>query len=192
LGEAYTELYIGELDCVDTEPDAPISDKRLSLSEFCDLVRRTPLEYPWNCVNDPTTLCFGYQGTESSSDAMREDILGGFSRHMLLLAAPYTESEAFLEMGGVFCYLYFAPTVHGAREQAEERAKLTMRVEQLLESMQLGYVLGSAQGTDFSYIDLMIFDEPAFRAVFRDTEMLFDVPMNIEYFGRTESGEYIQ
>ena len=192
LGEAYTELYIGEVDCTDTEPKTPISDKRLSLAEFCEVIRRTPLERPWNCVNDPTTLCFGYQGTESHSDAMREDILGGFSRHMPLLATPYTEAEALLEMGGVFCYLYYAPVGNDPRKQAEERATLTMRVEQLLDSLQLGYVLGGAQGTDFSYIDLMIFDEPAFRAVFRDAELLFEVPMNMEYFGRTESGEYIQ
>lgn len=192
LGEAYTEVYIGDVRCGEQPPEEEDLGFEMSLPDFCDLVRRTPAERPWSCVNDPTSLCFGYQAHESDSDAMREDIIGGFSRHMHLLASPYAESAALAQMGGAFCYFYYVPGPLSARDRTEERADLVAHLEQLLGTYSLGYVLGSAQGTDFCYIDLIIFDEPEFRAVFEDSELLLGIQMNIDYFGRNMTGEPIQ
>lgn len=193
LGEAYTDVYIGKIRCSGKEPDPVPPGKKMTLAQFCDMVRNTSLERAWACVLDPTSLCFGYQDEENNGgDGMREDIYGGFTNHLKLKNEPASEASALLDMGGVFCYFYYDAERIPPPKLAEQQALLTGKIEQMLNAYKLGYVVGSAQGTDFCYIDLIIFDEPEFRAVCRDIAWIVGHPLNLEYFGRTPSGEYIQ
>ena len=192
LGEAYTDVYVGKIRCTAKVPDPVPKGQKMTLTEFCTMVRETPSQKPWACVMDPTSLCFGYQHEEHDGDGMREDICGGFTRHMRLLKEPCNETAALIQMGGVYCYLYYEPKQRAPQQAAMEQAELTGRLERLLDEYRLGYVVGSAQGTDYCYIDLMIADEPAFRALFRDLPWMLDAPLYLEYFGRSPNGEYIQ
>ena len=81
--------------------------------------------------------------------------------------------------GGVFCYFYYPAQQH----DAAERSNLAARLEQLLETYRLGYSIGSAFGSEYNYLDMIIFDEPVFRAVFQDTEAVLGTSMFLDYFG---------
>ncbi len=192
LGEAHTDVYIGKIRCSAKVPDPVPKGTKMTLTEFCTMVRETPSQKPWPCILDPTSLCFGYQNEDNGGDGMREDIFGGFTRNTRLLNEPGNESAEMLRMGGVYCYLYYEPKQKVPQIAATEQAELTGKLEQLLDQYQLGCVVGSAQGADYCYIDLMIADEPEFRAVFRDLSRMLGVQLYLEYFGRTPSGEYMQ
>lgn len=192
LGATYAELCIGEIACAPAEPDPPFPGEKMNLRDFCAMVRRTPEERPWLTMRDPTAICYGYHGDEETGEGMREDIQIGFSRHPQLLASPFSESEALMKMGGVFCYLYYPSDSPDPRAQANKRSELTARVEKIMDEYQLGYVLGTAQGSDFCYIDLFVTDEPTFYAIFRDMVPLLDEVLDIDYFGRSITGEWIQ
>lgn len=192
LGASYAELYIGEIACASKEPNPPFPGTRMTLHEFCDTVRRTPLERGWLTLKDPTAICYGYHGDNEPGEGMREDIQMGFTRHPQLIESPFSESEALMNMGGMYCYLYYPTDETHSRAQMEKRAELNGKVEQLMDEYRLGYALGMAQGTDFCYIDLFVADEPTFSAIFRDTVPLLGEPMDIDYFGRSATGEWVQ
>lgn len=192
LGEAYTDVYIGKIRCSGQVPDPVPKGAVMTLEDFCTLVRNTSLERTWPYVLDPTSLCFGYHDEENGGDRMREDIYGGYTRHPRLKDEPAAESSALQSMGGVFCYFYYEAERLPVPELARQQAELTGKVEQMLDAYKLGFVVGSAQGTDFGYIDLMIFDEDEFRAVIMDLERIVGRAMYVDYFGRTPSGEYAQ
>lgn len=177
LGEALTEVYIGDLICRDTPPKNAGSS--MSFSEFCAMLQSTPATRAWPWVNDPTALCFGYHPTTGSEEGLRGDIIGGFTRHVPLLGAPFDEADGLRAFGGVFCYFYYPAQQH----DAAERSNLAARLEQLLETYRLGYSIGSAFGSEYNYLDMIIFDEPVFRAVFQDTEAVLGTPMFLDYFG---------
>ena len=180
LGEALTEIYIGDLVCRETPPQN--RENPLTFPEFCRLVQQTPSTRAWPWVNDPTSLCFGYHPTTDSDENLRGDIVGGYTRHVPLLGAPYDESDALRAMGGVFCYFYFPSQPDDSTEPGGQSG-LSAQLEPLLQSYQLGYSLGSAFGTEYNYLDMIIFDEPVFRAVFQDVESLLGNPMFLDYFG---------
>ena len=182
LGEAYTDVYIGKIRCSAKVPDPAPKGTKMTLTEFCTMVRETPSQKPWACILDPTSLCFGYQNEDNGGDGMREDIYGGFTRNVRLLNEPGNESAEMLHMGGMYCYLYYEPKQRVPQVVAMEQAELTGRLEQLLDQYRLGCIVGSAQGTDYCYIDLMIADEPEFRAVFRDLSRILGVQLYLEYF----------
>ena len=143
------------------------------------MLQSTPATRAWPWVNDPTALCFGYHPTTGSEEGLRGDIIGGFTRHVPLLGAPFDEADGLRAFGGVFCYFYYPAQQH----DAAERSNLAARLEQLLETYRLGYSIGSAFGSEYNYLDMIIFDEPVFRAVFQDTEAVLGTPMFLDYFG---------
>lgn len=180
LGEALTEIYIGDLVCRDVPPKD--AENPMNFAEFYALLQSTPATHAWPWVNDPTALCFGYHPTTDPDEGLRGDIVGGFTRHVPLLGSPFDEVDALRAFGGVFCYFYY-PSRPGSDAEAAERGSLVSKLEKLLESYQLGYSLGSAFGTEYSYLDMIIFDEPVFRAVFQDAEALLGMPVFLDYFG---------
>lgn len=192
LGAAYAELYIGDIACAPAEPNPPFPGTRMTLAEFCDTVRCTPTTRGWLMLKDPTAICYGYHGDEEHGDGMREDIQMGFTRHPQLIDSPFSESEELMHMGGMYCYLYYPTDTADPHAFMEKRAELNGKVEQLMDEYRLGYVLGMAQGSDFCYIDLFVADEPTFSAIFRDTVPLLGEVLDIDYFGRSVSGEWVQ
>ena len=184
LGEAITEIYIDEIDCRSEAPQA--QQPPLRLTEFTQLMRQLPTLHAWPWVNDPTAMCFGYQPASEPTDLPRGDITGGFTRHPQLLSFPFETAEQLRLRGGSFCYLYYPVAEANPIAETLRRNERGSQIEHFLQLYSLGYVLGNAFGTRYNYIDLIIFEEPVFRAVFFDLEETLGITFNLGYFGRTD------
>lgn len=190
LGETASELYIRRVETGDAQPGGEWEGP-LPLPEFAAMVAQVPLTRPWPWCNDPTTICYGYRlQPEPGAESLREDIALGFTRHPVMLEHPNVADDYLRAKGGAFCYLYFENAGLPPEEAVAARNEALGKVEQLLALYGVGYVLGGATGLFYSYIDLMLLDEPAFCAIFRNPETLLGRPMGFAYFGKRP--EYLQ
>ena len=187
LGEAYTEQFIGEIRCAAAPEATPVGTHQ-TLEEFCETVRRAPVDNAWLFADDPTAVLMEYSRSDAEDDNgnLREDILVGLTAHPHLIAAPEEESAELAAMGGVFCFFYY-PATEQAAQDARQAGALVSAIQHLMAASRLGYVIGRAHGTEYNYIDLFVADEPRFRGLMSNPDTLFQVPMALEYFGGCKS-----
>ena len=181
LGEAATEGYLHPLTTATAAPmDADYPN--LDAAQFVSLVAATEEVRPWVTASDPTFFSIVY-GSQTDQMEVRTGIQVGMTLHLQLLMQPFRVTEEFRQCGGVFCSLCSSVNAEDPQRNAEHLQKNTMKVEELMNRFQLGYVIGHAIGMEYNSIDLMVFDEKTFRAVFRDPWTLLNEQMVLEYFG---------
>jgi len=183
LGEGAGEVYIGQIH-TQAHPPKQADYADLDAGQLVAIVAETPNVRAWPLAEDPTAVCYGFGKEGEDQDDLRQDIVVGLTRHPQLISYPFAVSDALRLRGGAFCYLYYAVDAANPQRNSQELVRRFFQVEELLMHFRIGYTVGHATGTDFNYIDMMIFDEPVFRSLFHDAEKILGVPVSIGAFSR--------
>lgn len=186
LGENLAEIYLGNMEVIDQIPLFPIpGTQQTTLANFPRILRKAPslLHVIW--TEDPTQVCFGYQAAPDQRlpELPRGDIISGYTRIAPLLDSPFTMAEELRQRGGAYCYLSFPldmiPEEYSEQEFQEQAFRF---LEEMMTDFRLGYVVGSAVGSNSLYFDVITFDEEIFRAVAKDVEFDLLLPAAIHTF----------
>ena len=131
-------------------------------------------------------VCYGYQIQKPArKNLLREDVVSGMTRNPRLLEEPASTSDVFRSCGGAYHFFYYEnPPMNGVGLE-EFRSHMAEQVDRFLGDYDLGYLIGTASGLTYSYLDMMIFDPPAFSAVFQDLCTRFDVDLYLRPFGKS-------
>jgi len=156
LGEFGTQTWIGEIN---------MSDQRLAdafpLKELPAFVR-AQTDAGWSKL-PPTEFGSVYQIKEPHDRFRRSDIIGGTTYSMKLIN-QFLESEDKLEdpladTGADYVFVQFPSEILPEGNQVEVRGEIEDALDEALSSAGCGRLIGGALGTQFAYIDLLLFDE---------------------------------
>ena len=115
---------------------------------------------------NPKDVYTGYQLTPKESDELRFDVIVGSTCLSSIVADYYHDSTELFDhangFGAQALYIVFQNGV-GEDNILNFRHDLEDRItEEILEPGNLGVITGGATGTEYSYIDLFVYDFPAF------------------------------
>ena len=187
FGEAFTEIYIGSVQTLENKPEYIPEDVIFcTFSRFVSFIRTAPQKLGWPVCGEPTMVCYGYQVHKpAQKNCLREDILSGVIRNPRLLEEPTSTADIFRSCGGSYNFFYYDNPSMNSADLDEFRSRVAAQVERFLEDYDLGYLIGTAAGITYSYLDMMIFDPPAFSAVFQDLCNRFDADLYLRPFGKS-------
>lgn len=116
----------------------------------------------------------GYQFEPQENEELRYDVIAGSSCFISLIGDYYNEATDCIDVleryGAKACFLAFP---YGEEDDRSAVLNTRYELEDLLSAEvlgergsgeELGIVLGGAMGALCAYIDLLVYDEPAFRA----------------------------
>jgi hypothetical protein len=157
LGEFGTQSWIGEIN---------MSDQRLvdafPLKELPAFVR-AQANAGWSKL-PPTETATLYKLREPHDRFRRGDIIGGTTCGMKLIN-QFLESEDNLEdpladTGADYVFVQFPSEILPEGNQVEVRGEIEDAIDEALSAAGCGRHIGGALGTQFAYIDLLLFDQP--------------------------------
>lgn len=185
FGEAFTEIYFGSVQALERKPEKlPGNMIFCTFPRFAAIARTAPQKLGWPVCHEPTMVCYGYHIQKpAQKDVLREDITSGVIRNPRLLEEPSSTADSFRASGGAYQYFYYENPPLGGMELELFRNQVSGQVEHFLGDYDLGYLIGTACGLSYSYLDMMIFDPPAFSAIFRDLYPRFDADLYLRPFG---------
>lgn len=166
LGEGLSYQYITHVERTDhlTEGMMTLPELRKHITETVEAHDKTVFDNP-----QQTHTCYNFEPQES--EELRYDVVVGSTCFMALIAQYYQDSTELFDQinqfGAQASFLAF-PFDNNRDEASKEilqfRNELEDRLEnELLEPEGLGLLLGGAIGLGSCYIDLLLFDAPAFR-----------------------------
>ena len=163
LGEGVSFKYIREIERVSS-----IEDGMITLSELRRHIEETLKSHNQEFFENPKDIYTTYQLSPKESDELRSDVIIGSTCLYSLVADYYNDSTDVFDHANSFgaqaMFLVFPNSTDGDDHQILDfRHDLEDRItEELLESEHLGLITGGATGTTYSYIDLLVYDLPAF------------------------------
>lgn len=163
LGEGVSFKYIREIERVSS-----IEDGMITLSELRRHIEETLKSHNQEFFENPKDIYTTYQLSPKESDELRSDVIIGSTCLYSLVADYYNDSTDVFDHANSFgaqaMFLVFPNSIDGDDHQILDfRHDLEDRItEELLESEHLGLITGGATGTTYSYIDLLVYDLPAF------------------------------
>lgn len=163
LGEGVSFKYIREIERVSGTEDGMIT-----LSELRRHIEETLKSHNQEFFENPKDIYTGYQLAPKESDELRSDVIVGSTCLYSLVADYYNDSTDIFDHANSFgaqaMFLVFPNSTEGDDHQILDfRHDLEDRItEELLEPEHLGLITGGATGTTYSYIDLLVYDLPAF------------------------------
>lgn len=195
LGEALVTAWVGEV--------SPLTEKGEMTRHGIDALRRqarAALEvHDLDPDVDPLSVYVSYERrqVEDGDLVPRGDVLAGAS----MLMAPIEdlgrgEEEDLRDRSGAsLCYVALRADALGPPEdRVETRVDLQDAIETNLAMESMGLVLGGATGAQYSYIDLMLFDEE--RGLELTREALAEnpevAPAVARFFSGSRGGEQIE
>ncbi|MDF9824074.1 hypothetical protein M2475_000412 [Breznakia sp. PF5-3] len=162
IGECALEAYIGNIEVIDAQKGGNYA----ILPEFYEVMLEIIDEKEWPEYNDPTTIYRVYQlQDEKIVDEVRKDMKMIFTVHPILISEvlnnEFVTYHEFYDYGGEFGYLYYKNN-HGSDADALYRQQLEKKLNELLFPHGIAKSIGGAIGTNYSYIDLAIYDKEEF------------------------------
>jgi hypothetical protein len=156
LGEYGTGQWIGSV----TPSDKQLADA-IPLTELWGFIDKLESEKGWQKL-PPGDVAVVYEREDPENRFLRDDVFVG-STALYELIVDYYEAEGDLEdplAGTGADYVFVSMDVQFLPEgqQMETRDIIENALEAALKSEQSGRVLGGAFGTQFAYLDLMLFD----------------------------------
>lgn len=183
------ELFIGELELearisIIEILDAEIESEDVCLlpnfyEDICDII----VDKEWVEYHNPTQIYMAYKIDEKLSfEGLRKDMKLVVTTYPLLqeelFNQEYTICKSMHECGGEFGFLYFE--AKGENEKiALLRQQLEKEIQDLLYPLSIARTIGGAIGTNYVYVDLLIFDKPAFAIAFE--KMRKHIPFDLYY-----------
>ena len=156
LGEYGTGHWVGAVT---------VSDKQLAdaipLTELCGFIEDLETEKGWQKF-PPGEATVAYEREEPRNRFLRDDIFVG-STTLLDLLANYEDAEGDMEdplagTGADYVFVSIDAKFFPRGQEVETRDVIESALESALNSEQSGRILGRAFGTQFAYLDLMLFD----------------------------------
>lgn len=165
LGEGLSYQYVGDVNRADTPLDGMIT-----LPELRGYITDTLKAHDKKVFDNPQQVYSGYRFEPQENEELRYDVVAGSTCFEPLVAQYYQNStELFdhLNLFGAqaaFIAFPFENEQEGdSKKVLDFRYALEDRLEaELLKPEGLGLLLGGAIGQGTCYIDLLLFDEPAF------------------------------
>ena len=161
LGEGVSVKYIRTVEMADK------SDKRMiALSQLKKHIEKTVKANGKEFFENPKDLYTGYHLTPKDSKELRADVMFGITCMESLVAEYYSQSTEIFDHANSFgaqaIFLVF-------RNHQDGQATLNFRhdledriTDEILKPQNLGQIIGGATGTDYSYIDLFVFNIHSF------------------------------
>ncbi|QDT58719.1 hypothetical protein SV7mr_12170 [Stieleria bergensis] len=168
LGEYGTQGWVGGLEMKPLD-EQQIDGKRVhrlkDLPKFIDGVQRY---HQWNKLPPPES--FTAYAIESEVQGPRGDTIAGVTCVPGLLFELMEEGGRLSEdpmagTGAELAYVQIDSEAFPADQQPEARYNLEEQIQEALDDANCGRILGGATGTEFNYIDLLLFDGEASRSV---------------------------
>ena len=158
LGEYGTGQWIGEV----TPSDKQLADA-IPLTELWGFIDKLESERGWQKLL-PGEAYVGYEREDPENRFPRDDIFVG-STMLYELIVDYYEAEGELEdplagTGADYVFVSMDVQLFPEGQQMEKREGIENALAAALKSEHSGRVVGGAFGTQFAYLDLMLFDGP--------------------------------
>lgn len=165
LGEGLSYLYISNVERADTPEEG-----MMTLPELRAYIMDTLRAHDNEVFDNPQQVYTGYRFEPQESEELRFDVVAGSSCFQPLLGDYYNGStelfDRLKEFGAQAVFICFP---YNNNEEGDMKKVLDFRYEledrlsgELLAPDGLGLLLGGAIGTGTCYIDLLIYDYPAF------------------------------
>ncbi len=168
------ELYIGELELEARINAIEVLEKENSEAEnftylanfyedLCDII----VDNDFNMYHEPLEIFQVFKLDEQqTSKTIRKDILllitTNTQLHIELLNNEDQSLVAFNALGGEYGYLYYE-RIYDDEKEAIHRQSLEKEINKLFyEDMSIARSMGGAIGSDYSYIDVALFDKDMF------------------------------
>ena len=161
LGEGVSFKYVNGI-----ERASGIEEGMIALSGLRQHIEETVKSHGHEFFENPKDVYTGYQLTPKESDELRFDVIVGSTCLDSIVADYYHGStEIFDHANGFGAQALYIVFQNGAGEDniLNFRHDLEDRItEEILEPGNLGVITGGATGTEYSYIDLFVYDLRAF------------------------------
>ena len=191
LGEYGTGNWIGEIT---------VSDQQLAeaipLTELYGFIDRLETERKWQKLL-PGDGVNAYSQENPENRFLRDDIIAG-STALYQLVAEYSETEGDLEdplagTGADYVFVTIDARLFPEGQQVETRDVIETALESALKAEQTGRVIGRAFGTQFAYLDLMLFDGKNSVQVIERVLREQNLPAGtaIHYFAREKAAQRV-
>lgn len=161
LGEGVSFKYVNGI-----ERASGIEEGMIALSGLRQHIEETVKSHGHEFFENPKDVYTGYQLTPKESDELRFDVIVGSTCQDSIVADYYHGSTEIFDHADGFgvqaLYMVFQNGV-GEDNILNFRHDLEDRItEEILEPGNLGVITGGATGTEYSYIDLFVYDLRAF------------------------------
>lgn len=161
LGEGVSFKYVNGI-----ERASGIEEGMIALSGLRQHIEETVKSHGHEFFENPKDVYTGYQLTPKESDVLRFDVIVGSTCLDSIVADYYHGSTEIFDHADGFgvqaLYMVFQNGV-GEDNILNFRHDLEDRItEEILEPGNLGVITGGATGTEYSYIDLFVYDLRAF------------------------------
>lgn len=161
LGEGVSFKYVNGI-----ERASGIEEGMIALSGLRQHIEETVKSHGHEFFENPKDVYTGYQLTPKESDELRFDVIVGSTCLDSIVADYYHGStEIFDHADGFGVQALYMVSQNGVGEDniLNFRHDLEDRItEEILEPGNLGVITGGATGTEYSYIDLFVYDLRAF------------------------------
>lgn len=161
LGEGVSFKYVNGI-----ERASGIEEGMIALSGLRQHMEETVKSHGHEFFENPKDVYTGYQLTPKESDELRFDVIVGSTCLSSIVADYYHDStELFDHANGFGAQALYIVFQNGAGEDniLNFRHDLEDRItEEILEPGNLGVITRGATGTEYSYIDLFVYDLRAF------------------------------
>lgn len=166
LGEGLSYEYIGEVKRADNYTEGMIT-----LPQLRQYITDTLKAHDKEVFDNPQQTYSSYKFEPEDNEELRYDVMAGTTSFMGLINEYYNGTTAlfdsFNQFGAQAAFLAFPfdDSEEGARKEVLDfRYELEDRLEnELLKPEGIGLLLGGAIGLGSCYIDLLLFDVPAFK-----------------------------
>ena len=161
LGEGVSFKYVNGI-----ERASGIEEGMIALSGLRQHIEETVKSHGHEFFENPKDVYTGYQLTPKESDELRFDVIVGSTCLSSIVADYYHDStELFDHANGFGAQALYIVFQNGAGEDniLNFRHDLEDRItEEILEPGNLGVITGGATGTEYSYIDLFVYNQQVF------------------------------
>ena len=139
----------------------------------------------WKTYQSPLDIYSVFQPREEAGhESVRKDMKFIFTTHPLLIEESLGKGQDVLldlrSKDGEFGYMYYANPFQG-KENALFRQELAKKLDTMVSAQHVGAVVGGAIGTEYSYIDWIIYDEKEFYQMFETIKKQFNDKIELQY-----------
>lgn len=167
IGEKELEAYVSNIDFT----DEPVDGRDFcNLTELYTVITDTAQKEGWQNYAHPLDIYTVFKPhLDIASDSLRKDMKMIFTVHPPLIEESLgSKSDVSLDLkahDGEYGYIYYV-NPFDSEEDAKFRQALSSQIETLLAPLHCAKVIGGDIGKSYSYIDLILFDEPLFQKAF--------------------------
>lgn len=162
LGEGISFKYINQID-----RSAKFEEGMIALPDLRPYLEEAVKSRDLQFYENPKDMYTAYQLTPKESEELRFDVIVGSTCLESIVTDYYNDScdlfDHINSFGAQAIYITYQNDENNENDIVHFRHDIEDRIsEEILEPMNLGLVIGGATGTDCSYIDLLVYDLPAF------------------------------